>query len=342
MSNPAVNSTKNLSSTAAAATGKAKETMSKAKDYMKNLYENKGPIIIFILVVVLVFIIVIIYITFVLKNSALKGKVLTTTPLKLDEMSVPYDISSSDIPQPSVGREYSYSFWLYVNQFDQTPENNKLIFYRGAKDDISQANLLAMMDSSENKLYLCVKTQDNNLDQSLLMSDSTALSSAVDLRKIVSTNYFANPTTKYDKSNKYIILEVDYVPLQRWVNFTLILDNKIMTLFMDGEMYSVKSVDEVKAYRKPELDNAGNQIKVNLILDKADGNIYIGKNTINNRITMNGYLSKLEFHNYAVSINQVRSIYNQGPLAKGGILGSIGIPYGFRSPIYKLDTSVNN
>jgi hypothetical protein len=290
---------------------------------------------------VLVFIIIIIYITFALKNSALKGKILTTTPIKLDELAVPFDISSSDIHRPSVGREYSYSFWLYVDQFEQTPGNNKLIFYRGAKDDISQANIIAMMDTSENKLYVCIKTQDNNLDMSLLKTDAAGMSNAVDLRKIITTNYFKNTNTKSANSNKYIILEVDYVPLQRWVNFILVLDNKIMTLFMDGEMYSVKSVDEVKAYRKPELDTNGNPIKLNVILDKTDGNIYVGKNTINNKITMNGYLSKLEFHNYAISLNQVRSIYNQGPLSKGGILGSMGLQYGFRSPVYKLNTSPN-
>jgi hypothetical protein len=135
-------------------------------------------------------------------------------------------------------------------------------------------------------------------------------------------------------------MEVDYVPLQRWVNFIVIVDNKILTLFMDGEIYSVKSTDELKAQRKPDLDANGNPIPYSLIVDKTDNDIQIGKNSINGKVTLNGYLSKLEFHNYAISINQVKSIYNAGPLSKGGLLGNMGIQYGFRSPVYKLNESV--
>lgn len=324
---------------APAAPGAAAKSLEKGKELLKNMWETKGPVLIFILAVILVFIIVILYISFAMKNSNLSGKKLTSRPIKLNEVSVPYEIPGTDIPVPAVGREYSYSFWLYVDQFEQTPGNNKLIFYRGTKDDITLANPLVMLDTSENRLFVCIKTQDNTLSPADIRASGN--STAMDLRNIVSKNYFKNPMLAGAGSNKYIIMEVDYVPLQRWVNFTLIVDNKIMSLFLDGEIYSVKSVDELKSSRKPELDDNGQPIRYNLIVDKTEGNIYVGKNSVNNKVTVNGFLSNLEFHNYAISLNQVKAIYNQGPLSKGGVLGSMGLQYGIRSPVYKINDSTD-
>ena len=312
-------------------------TANKTSNFFKDIIDKQGPVVIFILAVILVFVIVIIYITFALKNSNLSGKILTKSPIKLDSLAVPFEVSASDIPKPSVGREFGYSFWLYIDKFEQTPGNNKLIFYRGTKDDLSMANPLVMMDGVENKLYLAIKTQDNTLT-----GLTTTGSTAADLTKVIKNNYFKNVDYHGTDVNKYVIMEVDYVPLQRWVNFSMIIDNKIVTLFMDGEIYSVKSTDELKALRKPELDNAGNKINYNLIIDRTDGGIYVGKNSINNKVTVNGYLSTLAFYNYAMSLNEVKYIYNRGPLVGNGWLQKLGIGYGVRSPVYKINADINN
>ena len=302
----------------------------KGKEILSKLWSDKMPLMIFIIVVVLVFVAVIVYITFALKNSNLASKVLTAKPMKLNELATPFEISGSDIPKPAVGREYCYSFWLYLESFEQTPENNKLIWYRGNKDDVASASPLVMMDSMENKLYFVIKTQDSSL---------TGLGTpAADLRNIVSRNYYKDLTATGPDVNKHIIMEVDYVPLQRWVNVVVMVDNKIITLFLDGEVYSVKSTDELKSLRKPELDNNGKPVPYNLIVDKSEGNIYIGRNAINNKVTVNGYISKVEFANFAVSLNQVKSIYNAGPFSRlAGFLSQMGLRYMLRSPIYRID-----
>lgn len=332
--NPANTSISSASKMATGAKNAAANGVNKATNLAKKMWSEKTPVMIFIIAVILIFVLVIIYITFALKNSNLSGKVLTKKPIKLDEVSVPFEVTSSDIPKPSVGREYAYSFWLYLESFEQTNDNNKLVFYRGGKDDIATANPVVMLDKIENKMYIVIKTQD-----STLTGLQPANRTFTDLSKIIDNNYFENLDSSGANVNKHIIMKVDYVPLQRWVNFVFIVDNKIITLFMDGEIYSVKSTDELKSLRKPDLDSSGNPIKYQLIVDKTDNNIYVGKNSINNRVTANAYLSKLEFHNYAVSLNQIKSIYNAGPLATG-MLSSMGIQYGVRSPVYKLNESI--
>jgi hypothetical protein len=326
--NTVVNNSKKIQNTAKNAASKG---MDKAKDAVKDLMKKQGPVMIFIIVIILVFLIVIIYIIFMMKNSNLKRKALITKPIKLNDLSSPFEVISNDIPKPAMGREFAYSFWTYLESYEQTTKG-KLLFYRGGSStDISNANILVTMDDIQNKMYFIIKTQENNLN---------GLSKPVDLQAIIDNNYFENPLSPGGSANKYIILKVDYVPLQRWVNFVVIVDNKIITIFMDGEIYSVKSTDELKSLRKPEVDSETGKIKdYTLIVDKPDGSIFIGKNIVNNNMTINGYFSKLEMHNYAISLEQVKSIYNSGPLASG-LLASMGIQYGVRSPVYKLNKDV--
>lgn len=324
---------------AAAATGsqpgsngmkeKMGDAINKGTEKMKELYSKQGPLIIFLLVVLLIFVVVIIYITFALKNSNLKGKTLTSKPIKLNELAVPFEVSSAEIPKPAVGREYSFSLWVYVESYEQTPDH-KMVFVRTSnRGDISTANPLVMMDKKDNRMYIVIKTQDSSLP-----APTNGISRLSD---VIDNNYF-NKLNPVPTDNKHIIMEIDYIPLQRWVNVMFVVDNKIITLFMDGEIYSVKSTDELKALKKPEIDPiTGKPKKENLIIDKTDGDILIGKNPVNDRHTVNGYLSNLMFLNYAMSLSQVKSTYNAGPLSKGGLLSSMGLQYGVRSPVYKLN-----
>jgi hypothetical protein len=360
MSNPQVNST-NVSSRAArtnsaargnsydSGTGKIASMFKK----IKTLASGKTPIILLIIGVVLLFIIVILYILFMTKSAKLKGKKLTSNPIKLDTLTAPIEIESAELPKSVVGREYSFSFWVYIENYDQTftrnAENNqitpldKMIFYRGTAGNISSANPIVTMDGLSNKMYIAIKTQNSTL---------TSIPGRIDynsnLYNIRFMNYFMNSKLKIRDTanpdqpaiNKYIILTIDYIPLQRWVNVTFIIDNKISTVYMDGEIYSVKSTEEFKAIREPELDVRGRPVNVNIIVDKTDNNVYIGKNqSVGGGKTIPGYLGKLQFFNYALALNDVKNIYNQGPLAtKGWFSGSVN--YALRNPVYKLDKNL--
>lgn len=325
----------------------------KTKGMLSNITSgnSKMPLILVIVGVVLLFIVVIVYIMFTLKSSKLTGKQLTAKPIKLDELAAPLEIASSEMPKPVVGREYSYSFWLYLDSYPQTFNRNgqgnltpvdKLLFFRGTAGDVSTANPVVFMDGLSNKLFIAIKSQDSTL---------TSLPNRVDyntnLYNIRFMNYFLNSSLKIRETsnpdqpaiNKYLILTVDYIPLQRWVNISFIIDNKITTVFMDGEIYSVKSTEEFKTLREPERDVRNRPLDINLIVDKTDGNLYIGKNAVGGKTTVPGYLSKLQFFNYAMSINEVKAVYESGPLGK--TFGGVKIPYGIRSPVYKLDENIN-
>lgn len=307
-----------------------------------NAANDKLPLIVVVSITVLLFVAVILYITFAMKGSNLKGKALTTLPIRLEKLESPIEITSSDIPKPVVGREYTYSFWLYLDSFEQEYDNvnkrpvHKLVFYRGNPGDATTANPLVMVDGQSNKLYIVIKTAGSSLSASFNKNVNT------DLHEILANNYFLTDKQLTDPVvNKHIVMGIDYVPLQRWVHVGVVIDNKLVTVFLDGEIYSVKSVDEFKASRQPAKDRLGRTIDYNLILDKTEGNIFIGRGLVGNKRAPNGFLGNLSFYNYALTSDDIKAVYNRGPIKGNTVMSMFGMnQYGVRSPIYKMDQYV--
>lgn len=102
-------------------------------------------------------------------------------------------------------------------------------------------------------------------------------------------------------------------PTNRWVNVVLVVDETLATLYIDGK------------FTEAERGN----------YKAITGNVIIGKPDYRERL--DGYLSKVQIFNYALTIDHTQIIYKAGPLHKS-ILGMIGIPmYGLRSPFVRLD-----
>ena len=317
---------------------------------LQNLLMQKSIIILIVVITLLIFTLIVIWITFAITNSKLKGKLLIDNPLKLDIVSSPTNINASDLPKCNVGREYTFSFWIYLEEFSQTTGTNpyKLIFYRGDTGSIKSANPIVFMDPIQNKLYFAIKTQSSVIPDADPQTPGTKTDKISDqLSRVISSNYFQNSKLSIDTNktvpspNLHIILAVDYVPLQRWANFQLVINNKLLTVYMDGNVYSVKGTDEIKSLRQPEFDTLNAPFNYNLIIDKTTGDLSLGPVNFNST-TINGYISKLEFFNYAISINQSRSIYSSGPFTNN-LLSRFGITnnYAIRNPIYKKNATTN-
>lgn len=139
----------------------------------------------------------------------------------------------------------------------------------------------------------------DKLENKMIVTLSTT-SSGTDLRKTLTINYF---------------------PLQRWVNVVLVVDNNFVQLFVDGELKEVSDLSEF-------------QNNSSIVKDPV-GNLYIGSSSTTP--SFDGYISKVQAFNYAVSIDHAKVIYKAGPLHKT-VLSMIGIStYGIQNPIYRID-----
>lgn len=294
---------------------------------------SKIPMIIIIVITILLFVFVILWITFAMKSNSLKGKAITKQPVQLQKTDTPTQVGSSEFPASQVGREYTYSFWLYLENFNRQTTPG-MIMYRGNPGSLQSANPIVMMDKESNKLYVIIKT----------VGSSVATEANGNPELIMDRNYFMSARMNQSSPgvNYHLVCPIDFVPLQRWVHVACVVDNKLVTLYLDGQIYSVKSTDEFKAARQPEVSRLGKVLDYNVIIDKTEGDLVIGKSTISNRSTVDGFLGKVEFFNYAVTMEDVKKIYQTGPMPSG-FLSWLGLSqYGFRSPIYNLSEAGNN
>lgn len=262
-----------------------------------------------IAVMVLAFVILvalIVYIVYKIRQRNLQSVVMINTPLKLYQMDKQHKFASSQIAPTTNGQEYTYSFWLYLVDYDTVSDTHRQIFLRNSDSSLADANPIVFMDGRTNRLYISVRT-----NQSVQVSS---------LDELLPEN---TPTSQY------LTATLEYVPLQRWLFVSVVLQDNLMTVFNDGDMYTVKNVTDL-------WDSTSNNKRP--FFKGTNGSVFVGASGANSSPTY-GYISRLQFHNYALMESDVKALYAQGPTASG-ILSTMGLPsYGVRSPIYRLDGS---
>lgn len=127
-------------------------------------------------------------------------------------------LSSSKLPALTNGREWSLSFWVYVeNAAHTTSDKNMLTFGK----DQDSASMMVLMDRNVNRMYMVFKTTQ---------AGTTSAISALTQFKAGTQN----PTS-------HIVVPIEYVPLSRWVMVTAVCDQDTVTTYLDNNIYSVVS-----------------------------------------------------------------------------------------------------
>lgn len=311
----------------------ASNLFGKAKDSLS----GKSGIIILSVFFLLLFVAVIVYIIKEVKGNKYEvGKTVTNEIIKLSELDSPVEIPGSEFKQHKP-REYTYSFWLYVDGFTQTPGYGKIVFHRGERESVQAANPIVMMDELTNQLHFVIRTEGSTLASS---------EESIDYRKlkpILERNYFINKDLKLTDTNinKHLVLSVDSVPRQTWMHYALVIKNNIVTLYQNGEYYMTKSVNDFMRSKPVEVNQKGEEIMYDLVIDKTAGSLFVGRNaSVGGRNAVNGYLSKMEFFTYALNISDVYNVYKKGPIQPNW-LQKLGISgYGLRTPVFKVNAEV--
>lgn len=302
--------------------------------------------VVMFLIVFVVTIYVVIYLVKTFRKTDLKTVTLVKKAIKIPLYGSKIISNDEDLPSLYNGVEYAYSMWLYVEQHRPT-NRPKLIMFRGSDSNLSSAATpIFYMDANYVKMHCMIKTNKPKKDRT-------------------------NRNTLSDFDNypdcDYLRLTVDYVPMQRWVNVLVVVDNEYVQLFFDGELRKVVDItdtevienfnrdasegeyrndgeDGCKITQDDNGDNMYNKCCDNRTLccndrriySKLPGdNFYVGK--INEDEVVEGYLSKVQFFNYAITLDHARLIYQSGPLHRSW-LSQFGLPlYGLRNPVYRID-----
>jgi hypothetical protein len=221
---------------------------------------------------------------------------------------------------PNTGLEFSYSFWLYLNDQYLPTSQHKMLFQRGNISDVlneysPKTSPFVFMDKNTNKMYFAISTSKvinpMRLDQILQKS----------------------PDGRYNSG--YLVGYIDYVPMQRWVNIAFFVKDDKMFIFIDGDMYTAVSVSDIQSSTTTSSPstNTSSTSSSRPVLRYTDGDATIGSKGYG----IDGFLSYTRFFNYALSQKEIKAIYEAGP-TKRSMLALIGLNnYGLRAPVYNLD-----
>lgn len=274
-----------------------------AKTFLtRNPFNNNMSSVVIIVLLIIVMMYVMVYVYRQYNSTSLQTATMLKKPVKVPTGSVKNISSKTTLPSNVNGKEFSYSFWMYIDAEDiETTFNNKLVLTRMTPaSSLNGASPVFALDKAVNKLYAHIKTES-----------STSLFSINDIHNRPST------------------LSIPYIPLQRWVNILLVVDNNFIQLFMDGELREVKDLSASETYENRSS-----------LVSTPVGDVIVGSH--NDVPSFNGYVSKVQVFNYALTLDHAKVIYKAGPLHKS-ILSFIGVPYyGIQSPFYRIDEKIDS
>ena len=263
--------------------------------------------IIVILIVMLIIVFVTIWIINKIKNGSKKQKELT--PQKYMQLNskrdIPYTISSEELPVAAMGNDFTMSFWIYLAENYEQSANHKIIFYRGEQEGTSVTPFMlkpscpiVAMDRDTNKMHIGVAT--TRVNDSMSIDEIFTMTNLSDKR--------------------YLVSSIEYVPLQRWVNVTIMIIDNVMRIYLDGDILSVASTSEIKG--SPGIIASENDIIVG---------------SSNQSMNVQGHFANFRYFNHSIPQTKVKGIYRAGPV-KSSWLKYISLGnYGLRTPIYKID-----
>lgn len=213
-----------------------------------------------------------------------------------------FQVVAENMPAAVNGNDFSYGFWIKLNDFSIT-NIHKVLWYRSSKVENMRGSPVCLLDRSSNKMYFILATNLTKTD----LSRQDILGKAMDDVK---------------SSESVAVVMLDYLPMNRWSHVALVVRDRYVSIFLDGEVYNSGTVDSL----------TGTSTNVSPVISPPSGTVYIGGEP-----TINGEITKMEFANYAVSVDDVKAMYLSGPTQRLVGIAGLDIPmYGLRWPVYKI------
>jgi hypothetical protein len=211
----------------------------------------------------------------------------------IHDASIDKLFTNSSIPNSVSGNEYNINMWLYVNDYNYRHQYDKCIIFKGSKTHISNSDTLNGIGDPKN----------NHGNPSIwLKGGENTLVVLTGLDTLISKdNCGQDPESCEDNDGEDYVdtCEVKNFPLQRWVNVNVSLRNNVLDIFMDG---TLKKSCILKGF---PTTNAGDLH----VFKPGGGDDEEGPG-------FNGYISKLEYTNKALSTDEIMKRYSKGPTVK--------------------------
>jgi hypothetical protein len=209
------------------------------------------------------------------------------------------------------GEQQAFSFWLYLPNYKITANavtpQHKLLWKTSGSAAVTAATTsdvpltsqpgspIVFLDGRTNRMYISFRT-----------TDASGVEPA--LGDLIPVSY--NEVLMQG----YITSVIEYVPLQRWINVVICMQDNVSTVYLDGDVYSVKSVSDKRFLPTPR--NGVIQVRPTFqLFPDVNAKGQVQGSTPG---TTSGYFSAFHHYNYLLAQKQVQEIYRAGPHASSG------------------------
>ena len=210
---------------------------------------------------------------------------------QLDKM-----FTNSSIPSNISGNEYNINMWIYISDYQYRNNKDKCILFKGNIDSSSNSKL-DYTHKSDLKKASCSIWLAKGVNTLIVC---TGLDTKFSDKSCPQTTLDGGPTKDCNKTDGVDVDEchVENLPIQRWVNLNVSLRNNVLDIFMDGSLVKSCILNGTPVINKD--------------------NLYISKTGSDSMNGFNGYLSKLEYTNKSLSVDNIMKRYKNGPTVTSG------------------------
>jgi hypothetical protein len=184
------------------------------------------------------------------------------------------------------GLEYTWSVWFLVKQVPLEKGKYSRIFSKGGEGTKSSSNGLYYPNNAPG---MYIRFSD---DITATNPDRTDKGTNISLLAVVDVSGKLDSSDK--KENLHEKLIATDIPMKNWVNAVIRVTNNVIDLYINGRLAQRRKTAGIP------LQNYG---KVNIGEDKA-------------KDRFSGYISTIQYFNYSIGANKIKSIVDEGPKLK--------------------------
>lgn len=197
-------------------------------------------------------------------------------------------VTKSELPsQSGISQNFTYSIWLYVNNWNYKNGEYKPIF--GKFGGLEENDYINYID----KLNSCSQVYDS------IKCDNRKPKPVVTFDKVQNDILIYVPCDKSVNGTNVYQCTVKNIPIQKWVNLSITLYKKTLDVYINGKLHKTCVLPNV-----PDM------------LDEGDGNIDITPGG-----GFDGYTSKFQFYPEALNPQEIWNIYSNGYGSLASTLG---------------------
>jgi hypothetical protein len=184
------------------------------------------------------------------------------------------------------GLEYTWSAWFFVKEVPLEMGKYSRIFSKGGEGTKSTTNGIYYPNNAPG-MYIRFSN-----DITATNPDRTDAGKNISLLAVVDVNGKADASATTENLHEKLI--ATDIPMKNWVNAVVRVTNNVIDLYINGRLAQRRKTAGIP------LQNYG---KVNIGEDKA-------------KDRFSGYISTIQYFNYSIGANKIKSIVDEGPNMK--------------------------